>query len=313
MKKRIISVVVAMTSFALLAMGSGSSTPSTSNTGNEITNVQTNNVQKDTDVVKNGDSEKTTPIETLKPTIEEKVVFDDKDIKITAVEYSTDSFWGDGIKFLIENNTSQDITVGTNATIVNNFMVADLFVAEVAAGKKTNETLTLSSSQLKAAGIEDIGLIEVYFHIFDSDSWSNICDTDCIEIKTSLYDQMDTIVDDAGQVLYNENGIKIIGKYVNESDFWGKAIMLYTENTSGRNVMITTEDVSINGFTFGSAVFSSTVYDGKKSYDSITLFSTELEENGISSVDEVSLKFNIVDPDTYSTIKQSDEIVFSTK
>lgn len=247
------------------------------------------------------------------PTIEEAVVFEKNGIKITAKEYSTESMWGDGIKFLIENDSSKNIMVSCKALMVNNYMISDLFATEVAAGKKTNETMHLSSSQLKQAGIDVIGLIECYFHIYDSDTYDTIADTDCISIKTSLYDQMDTTVDDSGEVLYDKGGIKIIGKYVNDSDFWGSAVLFYIENTSGKNVSIQTENVSINGFTFDAALFSSTVYDGKKAYDSMTLLSSELKENGIDSVNEISLKFKIFDPDTYDEIAKSDEITFKAK
>lgn len=255
----------------------------------------------------------TTKAKPATPTIEEAVVYDVDGIKITAKEYVSDSIWGDGIKFLIENDTTKNIMVGCNALIVNNYMISDLFATEVAAGKKTNETMTLSSSQLKAAGIDVIGQIEVYFHIYDNDTYDNIADTDCVLIKTSLYDQKDTKADDSGEVLYEKDGIKIIGKYVNDSDFWGAAVLLYVENNSDRNVVIQAENVSINGFTFDSAIFSSTVYAGKKAYDDITLFSTELEENGIKSVEEVSLRFQIMDPSTYATIDKSDEITFKAK
>ena len=42
-----------------------------------------------------------------KPTIDEAVVFEKDGIKITAKEYTTDSIWGDGIKFLLENDTDK--------------------------------------------------------------------------------------------------------------------------------------------------------------------------------------------------------------
>lgn len=76
--------------------------------------------------------------------------------------------------------------------------------------------------------------------------------------------------------------------------------------------MIQTDNFSINGYTL-DAYFSSTVYAGKKAYDSITVFSTDLEENDITSVDEVSLTFKFINPDTYSTISESDEITFAAK
>ena len=211
---------------------------------------------------------------------------------------------------LIENDTEQNITVGVTALIVNDFMITDVFASDVAAGKKSNDTMNLLSSELNAAGINVIGQIEVYFHIYDSDTWDSIADTDCITIKTSMYDQMDTTVDDAGEVLYEEDGIKIVAKYVDDSDFWGTAILLYIENDSGQDVIIQADNVSINGFTLDSALLSSSVYDGKKAYDNITLFSSELEENDITSVEEISLTFRIIDANSYSTITESDEITF---
>ena len=306
-RSQVLAIVMAVCLFMSFALGSSSSSSSDSTKAITGTGADAGG-EKDSGV-----ADITTKAKPATPTIEEAVVYDEGGIKITAKEYTTDSMWGDGIKFLIENDTDKNIMVGCNALIVNNYMISDLFATEVAAGKKTNETMTLSSSQLKAAGIDVIGQIEVYFHIYDHDTYDTIKNTDCILIKTSLYDQMDTKADDSGEVLYDEGGIKIIGKYVNDSDFWGAAILLYVENNSDRNVVIHAENVSINGFTFDSAIFSSTVYAGKKAYDDITLFSTELEENGIKTVEEVSLKFRISDPETYKEIAKSDEITFKTK
>lgn len=303
-RSQIVALVLATSLFMSFALGS-----SPSNSNKPITGTSgSDNVSVD-----DGDkSDSTTTAKSLTPTIDETVVFDDEGIKITAKEYVTDSLWGDGIKFLIENDTEQNITVGVTALIVNDYMISDLFVADVAAGKKTNETMNLSSSDLKAAGIETIGQIEVYFHIYDSDSWDDIASADCITLKTSLYDQMDTTVDDEGQVLYEEDGIKIVGKFVDEKSFWGTAVLLYIENDYGENIIVQTDNFSINGFTL-DAYFSSTVYDGKKAYDNITVFSSDLEENDITSVEEISLTFKIIDADNYDTIIETDEIVFYAK
>jgi hypothetical protein len=213
---------------------------------------------------------------------------------------------------LIENDTDKTVTVGCAALIVNDYMISDLFVSEVAAGKKANETMHLSSSGLKAAGIDSVGKIEIYFHIYDSDSWTDMINTDCVTIKTSAYDQMDTTVDDAGTELYNADGVRIVGKTVDENSFWGTAILLYIENTSGKNVGINVDDMSINGFMM-TPYFSTTVYDGKKAFDDITIMSSDLESNNITSIEEVELKFHIYNSDTYDTIADSNPITFSAK
>ena len=243
-------------------------------------------------------------------TIEEQILVDQDDIVITAAEYVSDSIWGDGVKVLLENNSDKDVAVSCNALIVNDYMITDLFVSQIAAGKKANDTIYLSSAELEAAGIDTVGKIEIYFHVYDSSSYDNIFDSDCVTIQTSEYSNMDTTPNDAGTELYNEGGVRIVGKAVDENSFWGTAVLLYCENESGRNVGISVDDLSVNGFMM-SPLFSTTVYDGKRSIDDITIFSTDLEENGIESIEEVELKFHIYDAETYNTITDTDPIVFS--
>ena len=304
MKKRtkVLAAILCLTLFAGMAMGSGSSGETkdvASSDGSETTadssiNDGAENSSSKTDV-----------------SIDESVIVDQDAIKITATEYVSDSIMGDGIKLLVENNSDKDYTVGCDALIVNDYMITDLFVSEIAAGKKANETMYLSSSSLSAAGIENVGKIEMYFHAYDSELnylFKNVY----TELHTSEFDNMDTTPNDAGTELYNENGIKIVGKTVDEDSFWGTAILLYTENTSGKNVGISVDDMSINGFMM-SPFFSTTVYDGKKSIDEITVFSSDLEANGIESIEDVELKFHIYDADSYSTIADSDTITFTAE
>ena len=311
--KKALSLILVLTVFAGMALGSG-----------------TDKKKEETKQIVNGESadakesgtENATPIATEEkaeanktssvPTIEQQVVYDADGIVITAVEYTHDDFWNsDGIKFLIENNTQQNITVGVKALIVNGFMVTDLFAADVASGTKKNETMNLLSNELDAAGITTVGEIEIYFHIYDSDTWKDIAAPDRVVIQTSNYSTMDTEADTSGSVLYDEGGIKIIGKYVDENSFWGKSVVLYIENNTEKNVIIQADNLSINGYSLTS-LFSSTVYAGRKAVDDITLLSSELEENSITSVDKVTLKFDIMD-EKFSTIKKTEAITFKTK
>lgn len=101
--------------------------------------------------------------EKSKITISELVIVDVNNIKITAKEYVEDSIWGDGISLQIENNMDRDVSISCEALIVNNYMITDLFSEEVTAGKKANEVMHLSSSELKAAGIDSVGQVEIYF------------------------------------------------------------------------------------------------------------------------------------------------------
>ena len=288
-KSKILVTMLCLTVFAIMALGSGSS-------GSDDTK----------EIVATSNEPKTSV------TIEEQELINQDGIVITAKEDVTDNIWGDGIKLVLENNTDKTVTVGCNALIVNNYMITDLFVAEVAPGKKSNEVMYLSNTELKAAGIDTVGQVEIYFHVYDSASYDNIFDSGCVTIKTSEFANMDTTPEDMGTELYNENGIRIVGKAVDENSFWGTAILLYCENTSGKNVGISVEEMSINGFMM-SPLFSTIIYDQKMSLDEITVLSTELETNGIDEIEEVELKFHIYDVDSYNTIADSEPIKFTAK
>jgi hypothetical protein len=59
-----------------------------------------------------------------------------------------------------------------------------------------------------------------------------------------------------------------------------------------------------------SSTFYCEVYDGKKAFDELTIYSSDLEDNGIETVEDVELEFNIYDSETYDTIVDTDTISF---
>ena len=313
-RSKLLVGMISICTIAALLTGCSSSAPSETKdiVQEEKTEGKTQTEDKKTEEGSSEENAAAEKSEGVDVSIEEQVLVDQDGIKITALEYVKDSIWGDGIKVLIENETDKDVMVGCNALIVNDYMINDLFASEVAAGKKSNETIYLSSSELKAAGIDTVGRIEIYFHVYDTDSYDKIFDSDCVTIETSAIDSIDTTANDEGTELYNDGGIRIIGKTVDENSFWGTAILLYIENQSGNNVGISVDDLSINGFML-TPYFSTTVYDGKKCIDDITIMSSELEENGIESIVEVDLKFRVYNSDSYETIAESDPITFSAK
>ncbi len=309
MKKRtkLLALVLSVVTISSMLFGCGSSAEPKKNIVVGEGTTETGESQAEETAGSSTDAEQTSS----DVSIEEQVLVDQDGIKITATEYVTDSIMGDGIKLLVENNSDTDYTIGCDELIVNDYMIADLFSVDVAAGKKSNEMMYLSSSELNAAGIDTVGKVEMYFHAYDA-NWDDLFQNVYSEIETSEFANMDTTPNDEGTELYNENGIRIVGKTVDENSFWGTAILLYIENTSGKNVGISVDDMSINRFMM-TPYFSTTVYDGKKAIDDITIMSSDLEENGIESIDEVELKFHIYDEDTYDTIADSDAITFSAK
>lgn len=287
--------------FGLFALGSGSA--------NDSSVQKASSVKSDESGATSEESTKESS-NSNQATIDEQVLYDDNDIKITATSLE-DSLFGTDLKVLIENNSSQNITVQARNANINGYMVSTMMSDDVASGKKANGELTFETSGLKDCGIEQIGTIEFIFHIFDSDSWDEIVDSDVITVKTSLADTFEQNYDDSGDVLVDSHDVRIIAKGLSKADsFWGPGVILYIENNSDKDVTIQVRDVSVNGFMVESSM-SSDVIAGKKAISDVQFFSSDLEKNGIEDINDVEFYFHIFDMNSLDEIYDSEVINMS--
>lgn len=252
--------------------------------------------------------------ETAKPvpdelTVEETLCFEYNGITVTAKKLVEDSWQGTGLRLNIANDTSKTYTVAVDSVIVNDCMISDFFSCEVAAGKKANDTLYFSSTELSEAGIEKIGKIEIYFYIYDSTTYDRVYESECVTIKTSAYESISDDRKDDGYVLYEGKDVKIVGRYVEQYDWLGKALVLYIENNRSENVIVSCEEMSVNGYMVSGWLYE-TVYAGKYAVTEITISDSELADNDIDKVEEFELKFEVQNPDTYEVIVLTDALSF---
>lgn len=122
------------------------------------------------------------PTEAEPPTEDEsKVIYDENGIKIT-YKGTEDGFASKDIKLLIENNSDKNYTVQERDLTVNGFVVMATISADIPAGKKANDEIKILESSLEENEITDIENVEFYFHIFNSDDWTDDFDSDIITL-----------------------------------------------------------------------------------------------------------------------------------
>lgn len=293
--------------FGLAAMGSSSSSTEvdkdikSSSTG-DTQNTQTEQSSDDSQMAEEAAKETTSDV-----TVAETVLLDEKDIKITATGLE-DGLFGTELKLLIENNSSTNVTVQARKTCVNGFMVDSMLSADVAAGKKANDNLTFTTSGLKDCGIDTIATMEFSFHIFTTEDWEDYLDSDLLSLNTSAADTYTQTYDDSGEVFYDQNGIKIIGKGLStEGSFWGPGLILYIENSSDKDFTVQVRDVSVNGFMI-EPTLSQDVLIGKKALTAVTFFDTDLEENGITDISDIEASFHVFDMESWDTIVDTEPV-----
>lgn len=239
-------------------------------------------------------------------TLDETVIYDGNDIKITATGIKEDSFFGPELNLLIENNGTQNIVVQPDYCLVNGYMMYGLMSSDVAAGKKNNDTLDFSGSTLKACGIDQIADIRLRLTVIDSDSWMTLFKTDEITLQTSATGTYTQTYDDSGKVIYDTNGIKVVAKSADD-EFLGKGVAFYLENNTDRHVVVNGENISVNGYMM-TDLFYADLAPQSHAVDILTLLSSDLQNNAIDTIEEVDLTLRITDYDSYENIDTTSPI-----
>lgn len=238
--------------------------------------------------------------ETQDLTLAETVLFDQDGIRVTATGLSTDSLFGPELNLLVENDSAQNIVVQPNYCMVNDYMMDGLLSADVAAGKKANDTLDFLSNALARCGIETITDIELDLVVSDGDSWQTLYETGPVILQTSAAGQYTQTYDDSGEEIYNQNGIRVVAKSVND-DLFGMGIKFYLENNTDKAVIVNADNVSVNGYMM-TDLFYSDLAPRSHAVDTLTLLGSELEDNHIDTITDAELSLQITDADYYQTI-----------
>lgn len=143
-----------------------------------------------------------------------------------------------------------------------------------------------------------------------------------IEVETKGDDDVDVDVDDddntqetvtvdmgtvTQQELYNKGGIKVSVDEIYYKDYYGPTLSMLVENESAKNITVSVEKLTVNNIVL-STYFYADVNSGKKTYEDMSFYESELEEYGITELGTVEFCFNIYEQDSYDTIDKTDAV-----
>lgn len=200
-------------------------------------------------------------------TIAETVLIDEKGVKVTAtgLRYMLPAIYLD---ITIENNSDRNLSFTSgNWNSVNGYMVSDGELHyRVAKGEKKNADIWFNSAELIRSGINEISDIVIEFVVSDDDR--NYVERCSRQVKTTAFDSHDynknyyqenitsraamntygyDITQFSRDMLYDENGIKLISNTVLINRDGDMHLLLELENTTGSMVYIDASDIVLNG------------------------------------------------------------------
>ena len=85
---------------------------------------------------------------------------------------------------------------------------------------------------------------------------------------------------------------------VAENGFWGYTLKVFLENKTDKELMFSTDAVSVNGF-MCDPFWAASVASGKKANEEISFSESDFEKNGIEAVEEIVFTLQIYDSNNF--------------
>lgn len=205
--------------------------------------------------------------------VEEQVLIDSEGIKITATGLSLNEYWGYlELNLTVENQTDTDIHVSTSGaqlglyggtgsySYLNGVQVSANTYIDVPTQGASEGNCTFYWNSLKEAGIEDIGEIEVAFHIYDPE-FNDILTGEAARctIQTTLDGDPDIEPSSDMPLLLETEGWQIYGKYVpavEETEEDKGYILALCRNNTDSSALLRFSDFTVDSASLTSSLSS---------------------------------------------------------
>lgn len=242
---------------------------------------------------------------------------------LTVVSNESCSFTVTGMEFndhlglqihaLCENKSDRPLMFSWLNTSVCGYMYDPLWAEEVAAGKKVNTTIGIDTYALEQMGVESVDEITFTLYVQDSEEFMN---EPVVNDQFTLYPTGKT-ADTAlfpeyrhkeGETVIVENGdVTFIIESVDDelADYY--TLNCYIANHTDKNLLVSWEDVSVNGFMV-EPFWAVSLAAGKQAYSEIIFYRSDLEEQDIEVVQDIEFKLLVSDSDDWEADFLIDEV-----
>lgn len=109
-------------------------------------------------------------------------VFNSNGIRVVSKGLNSGDIFGTGVVFYAHNDTDATVIISDRDCSVNGFMIDPSLYMEITPGKHAVDDMDFFASQLEENDITDINDIEFSLHIYDSDTWDDIANSDPITL-----------------------------------------------------------------------------------------------------------------------------------
>lgn len=240
------------------------------------------------------------------PEFQAQTIVDNEFCTMILESIDENGMWGYSWKVQLENKTDKNLMFGIDDCSVNGVMADPFWSSSVAAGKKSNETISWSSSLFEENGISSDNVTQVTFdlRVYDADDWSADHFVDDTFTIYPMGEENASTIERTAQasdlVLFDNDDCTLIVTGFDPDSLLGFAVNVYLVNKTDKGLMFSVNDASINGY-MCDPFWATSVAAGKAKNSSIEWSNSTLEENGIESIDEIELPVHVYYEDDWAS------------
>ncbi len=240
------------------------------------------------------------------PTMDEQPVYEKDGVTVTAKALRYDTVSGPQIMLSIRNDTENDYLIQNNYTTVNGFMIRPELDVTVKKHKKIEAPMSLPYLSLAMANIHTLKDIGFSLRLLDSKSFAVAGVTPIVKLKLKNTAEKLPPYNENGQTAFDEKGVKIVLQGVKKDSLFESSCVLkvYMVNNTDQTVCIKNNRLAVNGYDI-TVSMNTPILPGMRAVDKIELYDRDLEEYGVTVIDNVKVSFEIYEYEEWKLIASS--------
>lgn len=181
------------------------------------------------------------------PAIVPQIIYDAGGIIVVA-DGAGDYYGNYAISLTATNQSDRNVDISTELVSVNGFMTpgAGLYL-QADAGDTVQGYLIFQEYELEDQGIKQPAQIQFLLGIYDTDSYEPTEWSELITLDTDAAAPNIPAANVGIWELYNQDGLRIVLESMELTSYGEGSMRLYAENTSNRTVLLSEQEILVNG------------------------------------------------------------------
>ena len=226
------------------------------------------------------------------------VLVDNDSCTVIVTGFDPNNELGYVVNLYVANKTDKSLLIGAEGVTVNDLMFDPWWSVEVAAGKRCISQMIWYGNEFATYGIGDITKIDFALTAKDPMDWES---PDFAGVHCTLYPMgeeaykpFERPAQETDIVLMDNEFVTVIATQIGLDADGNYTMVLFIQNNCDSNVFVKPNSVCLNGIEI-DPWWGINVDAGKGTFGAISWFISDLEFNGITSVETITMTLNIFD------------------